>query len=129
MNDNASLIRGVYEAFAKGDIPAVLGVLAPDVHWSEAQGGPYGGVFVGPEAVLANVFMNLGGDWEDFSAVPAEFIQEGETIVALGEYGGTCRATGKQLQAPFAHVWKLRGGRAVSFFQYTDTALHLSAME
>lgn len=34
------------------------------------------------------------------------------------------KATGKSFKAPFAHVWKLEGGKAVSFQQYTDTAVH-----
>ncbi len=124
MNKNTEIIRGVYAAFAKGDIPSVLAVLAPDVHWTEAEGGPYGGVSIGPNAVLENVFMKLGGEWDGFSAVPQEFVADEATVVALGEYSGTYKATGKSFSAPFAHVWKLKDGRAISFHQYTDTAVH-----
>lgn len=122
------VVRGIYDAFAKGDIPAVLAALAPDVRWTEAEGGPYGGTSVGPQAVLDNVFMKLGGDWDSFAAVPAEFIADGDTVVALGEYSGTCKATGKGFRAPFAHVWRFRGGKAVAFQQYTDTAVQLRSM-
>jgi len=114
----------VYRAFAAGDIPAVLAVLSADVHWTEAEGGPYGGVSIGPDAVLENVFMKLGGDWDGFAAVPSEFVADGSTVVALGEYSGTYKATGKSFNAPFAHVWKFKDGKAASFHQYTDTAVH-----
>ena len=124
MNRNTEIIRGVYLAFAKGDIPSVLAVLAPDVRWTEAEGGPYGGISIGPDAVLENVFMKLGSEWNGFSAVPQEFIAEEDTVVALGEYSGTYKATGKSFRAPFAHVWKFLNGRAISFQQYTDTAVH-----
>jgi ketosteroid isomerase-like protein len=124
MNSNLDLVRGVYEAFAVGDIPSVLGVLAPDIHWTEAEGGPYGGLSIGPDAVLANVFMRLGGEWDGYAAVPREFVSDGATVVALGEYSGTYKATGKSFRAPFAHVWKFKGGKAVSFHQHTDTAVH-----
>ena len=124
MNKNTEIIRGVYAAFAKGDIPSVLAVLAPDVRWTEAEGGPYGGVSIGPDAVLENVFMKLGSEWDGFSAVPQEFIADGDTVVALGEYSGTYKVTGKSFRAPFAHVWKFLDGRAISFQQYTDTAVH-----
>jgi ketosteroid isomerase-like protein len=40
--------RGVYAAFGRGDIASVLALLAPDVCWTEAAGGPYGGTSVGP---------------------------------------------------------------------------------
>jgi len=124
MTDNLDVVRGVYGAFAAGDIPSVLAVLSPAVEWTEAEGGPYGGVSVGPQQVLENVFMKLGGEWDGYSAVPREFIAEGSTVVVLGEYAGTYKATGKSFRAPFAHVWKLKDGKAVSFHQYTDTALH-----
>jgi ketosteroid isomerase-like protein len=129
MGSNLDVVRGLYQAFAVGDIPGVLGALAPDVHWTEAAGGPYGGVSIGPAAVLENVFMKIGGEWDGFAAVPREFVSEGATVVALGDYSGTYKATGKSFTAPFAHVWKFEGGKAVSFHQHTDTAVHLRPLQ
>jgi uncharacterized protein len=98
------------------------------VKWTEAEGFPYGGTYTGPEAVLQNVFMKLGTEWEGFSAVPHEFVVDGETIVALGTYGGKFKATGKRMSAPFAHVWKLQDGKVRTFWQHTDTALVQGAL-
>ena len=120
---NLDKIKAVYAAFAKGDIPSVLEVLSAEIEWTEAEGFPYGGTYVGPRAVLEGVFMRLGSEWNGFAAVPYEFVDGGETIVALGKYGGTYKATGKSLQVEFAHVWKLREGKAVRFVQYVDTLL------
>ena len=128
MADNADTIRSLYAAFARGDIPAVLSALDPNVSWTEAAGFPYGGTYAGPDAVLQNVFMKLGTEWEDFAAVPQEFIADGDTVVALGEYSGTYKATGKWFSAPFAHVWKLRNGRVATFRQHTDTAVVQKAL-
>ncbi|WP_417657420.1 nuclear transport factor 2 family protein [Pseudidiomarina aestuarii] len=124
MTNNLELAQNVYKAFAKGDIPAVLAGFAEDIRWVEAEGGPYGGIFIGPEAVLDNVFMKLGGEWDGFAAIPSEFVSEGATVIALGEYSGTYKATGKSFKAPFAHVWKFKDGKVTSFQQYTDTAVH-----
>ena len=129
MNSSLDTVRGIYGAFAAGDIPGVLGALSPDIRWTEAAGGPYGGVSIGPQAVLADVFMKLGGEWDGFSAVPGEFVADGDTVVALGEYSGTYKATGKSFRAPFAHVWKFADGKAVSFHQHTDTAVHLQPLQ
>ena len=120
---NLDKIKAVYAAFAKGDIPSVLAVLSPDIEWTEAEGFPYGGTYVGPKAVLEGVFMRLGSEWNGFAAVPDEFVDGGDTIVALGKYSGTYKATNKSLHADFAHVWKLREGKAVRFIQYVDTLL------
>ena len=123
MADNLDVIRSVYATFARGDVPAVLAALWPDVSWTEAEGFPYGGTYSGPDSVLQNVFLRLGMEWEGFAAIPHEFVVQGETVVALGQYSGTYKVTGKSFSAPFAHVWSLRNGRVVQFRQHTDTAV------
>ncbi|MCB1629351.1 MAG: nuclear transport factor 2 family protein [Xanthomonadales bacterium] len=116
-------IKQLYAAFARGDIPSVLGALNPQTRWTEAEGFPYGGTYVGPQAVLENVFMRLGGEWDGFSAQMAELVADGDTVVALGTYSGTFKATGKSFQAPFVHVWKFVDGQISEFIQHTDTAV------
>jgi len=120
---NLEQVQKIYAGFATGDIPAVLGALDSTIEWTEAEGFPYGGTYVGRDAVLANVFMKLGTEWDGFAAVPAEYICDGDVVVALGEYSGTYKATGKSFRAPFVHVWRLRHGSLVRFRQHTDTAL------
>ena len=36
-----ALVRSFYTALAARDVPAVIGVLHPDLHWTEAEGFPY----------------------------------------------------------------------------------------
>ncbi len=129
MSETLETVRDIYAAFAKGDIPGVLAAFSPDIRWTEAEGGPYGGVSIGPNAVVQNVFMKLGTEWDGFSAVPHEFVPNGDTVVVLGEYSATYKATGKSFKAPFAHVSKFQDGTARSFQQYTDTAVHLRPMQ
>ncbi len=121
---NASLVRSLYESFAKGDVPAVLGAMDPGIVWNEAENFPYadGNPYVGPTSVAQGVFARLGGEWEGFGVVLEEVLDAGETVVALGRYVGTFRRTGKSIRAQFAHVWRLEGGRVRAFQQYTDTA-------
>ncbi len=107
----------------------MLGFLSPDIDWTEAEGFPYGGTYTGPHAVLEGVFMRLGTEWEGFAAVPDEFIDGGDRVVALGRYSGTYKATGKSFRANFAHVWKVREGKAVRFVQYVDTLLVQRALQ
>ncbi|MEJ8566479.1 nuclear transport factor 2 family protein [Elongatibacter sediminis] len=124
MSLNLDSVRGIYQAFAAGDVPAIVASFAPDIRWSEAEGGPYGGVSVGPDAVLGNVFMKIGAEWDGYAAVPEEFVAQGSTVVVLGQYSGTYKATGKSFSAPFAHVWKFEDGKVAEFQQHTDTVLH-----
>jgi len=126
---NLKAIQDVYLAFAKGDIPSVLGTLSSDIEWTEAEGFPYGGTYHGPRGVLEGVFMRLGSEWNGFAAVPDEFIDAGDTVVALGKYSGTYKATGKSFRANFAHVWKMREGKAFRFVQYADTLIVHRALQ
>lgn len=126
--DPIEVVRGVYDAFARGDIAGFFALLAPDIVWHEAAGHPYGGVYVGHEAIMQNVLARIGADWDGFSAPAEEFIAQDDTVVTLGSYRGTCKATGKSLVAPFAIVWKVREGKVRALHQHTDTALFQAAV-
>ena len=126
---NLDKVKALYQAFAEKDIPSVLGFLSKDITWTEAEGFPYAGTYHGPNSVLTDVFMRLGSEWNGFAAVPEEFIDGGDTIVALGKYSGTYKATGKSFQANFAHVWKVQDGKAIRFIQYVDTLLVHRALQ
>jgi ketosteroid isomerase-like protein len=120
---NTDTIRGLYEAFARGDIPAVLEALDANVEWQEAECFLYAdqNPYMGPEAVLSGVFARIGGEWEDFEVRPDSFLDAGEAVIAQGHYSGVYKATGRKVLAQFAHVWTLRGGKVLTFRQYTDT--------
>lgn len=120
--NNGEVIKGLYEAFATGNVPAVLGAFDPNISWTEAAGFMYGGTYVGPNAVLENVFMRLGTEWEGFAAVPAKIIDGGDgNVAAFGTYSGKFLKSGKSVSVPFAHEWELRDGKVVKFNQHTDT--------
>ncbi len=50
-------------------------------------------------------------------------------MVVLGQYSGAYKVTRKSFKANFAHVWKIREGKAISFVQYVDTFLVQQALQ
>ena len=118
---NIELIRGLYEAFGRGDVPAVLGIFDADIEWHEADGLPYGGIHRGPDAVASGVFAPLMEDVPDFRLAPQEFFESGDRVVALGQYTGTARKSGAALDLPFAHAWTVSDGKVTHFHQHVDT--------
>ena len=122
--ESVNVVRGMYEAFAKGDVPTVLAALDPKVEWREAENFIYadGNPYVGPEAVLTGVFMRLGTEWENFAVSPEGVLDAGDTVIGHGHYSGTFRKNGEAVRAQFAHFFTFRDGRVVKFQQYTDTA-------
>jgi ketosteroid isomerase-like protein len=125
---SVDVVRGVYEAFGRGDVPAVLGAMADDIEWHEAEGMPYGGIYHGGEAVAQNVFGPITQDIPDFAVKPEEFIASGDAVAAVVRYTGTGKATGKQLDLPVVHVWDLRNGKIAQFRQFIDTAKFLEVV-
>ena len=130
MTTPVDTVRAFYDAVARGEVPAVLALLDPEVEWTEAERFPYySGVWRGPDAVLNNLLVPLTKDWDGFAVRPREFICEGERVVTLGAYSGVYKKTGRSMSAEFAHVWKVRNGRLATFNMHTDTAKVLEAIQ
>jgi len=121
--ENIELVRGIYEAFTAGDVPAVLDAFSPDIVWNEADDFIYAdrSPYVGPEAVLDGVFARCAGEWDGFAVEIDELHNAGDTIIALGRYLGTYKATGKPQRTQLAHVWYLKDGKVVRFQQHANT--------
>jgi ketosteroid isomerase-like protein len=122
---NVDLLKGLYAAFGRGDVPTVLAAMDPGIEWYEAEGNPYmpsGRPWVGPDAVVNNLFMRLGPDWDGFAVHPVAYHDAGDTVVVEARYSGTYRATGKRMNPQVCHVWTVRHGKLTKFQQYVDTA-------
>ncbi len=121
---NVDVVKEAYAAFGRGDIPAVLGAMAPEMEWYEAEGNPYmpsGEAWIGPDAILNSLFMRLGSEWEGFTVHPGSFHEAGDVVIMEGRYTGTYGSTGRSLDAQVCHVWTVRDGKLVKFQQYVDT--------
>lgn len=125
---NLETVKSLYEAFAARDRERILTIFHPRIEWIQNEGFPGGGRHVGAEAVLDDVFAKFRQEWEVWRADVREFLDAGDAIVALGEYHGTHKATGKSMTAAFAHVYRVQDGRIVHFEQYTDTRKVAEAM-
>jgi uncharacterized protein len=119
--ENIEFTKGLYAAFARGDVPAVLDGFADDIEWHEAEGMPYGGQYRGGEAVLQNVFGPIATDVDGFAVTPEEFVGSGDTVAAIVRYTGTGKVTGKTLDVPAVHVWEIHDGKLTRFRQFIDT--------
>jgi ketosteroid isomerase-like protein len=128
MRSNIDIVRDHYAASARGDIAAMMADVSPDVVWTEMEGFPCAGTWVGPQQVIDNVFAVLGSTWEGYQFTLERLIDSGDSIVGVGEYSGVYRRTGKSMRARVAHVWRLEADRIARFEQFTDTLLLARAM-
>jgi uncharacterized protein len=124
MPTNLEIVKNAYA----GGPPALLGALDGDVLWTEAAGFPYGGTYKGVDDIVKNVFSRLGTEWDGFRVDVDGFHDAGNTIIVTGFYRGAYRETGKSMEASFAHVLTLEGGKVVRFVQYVDSKKVWDAM-
>jgi len=120
MSANLDRLKALYDAFAKGDVAAVLGAMDDRIEWREPDSLPYEDQ-VGPQQVAENIFARVVQDVNGFTVTPEEFIDGGDTIACTGRYRGRGAKTGLSFDTPFVHVWKFRHEKIVYFRTYTDT--------
>lgn len=118
---NVEATKKMYADFAQGDIPAVLGSFDAEIVWAEPAGSLIPGEFHGPQGVLENFVMKIPATYGQLGMVTKDFIDGGDRVVVLGEY--TLAGKDGQVNAPFAHVWKIKDGKFSRYDDYTDTAL------
>lgn len=124
-------LKGLYDSFARGDVPAVLGAMDPQIRWHEAEGSPYqasGEPWIGPDAVLNNLLVKLAEEWDGFGVHPHTFHEAGGVVVVEARYSGTYKATGQSIDTQVCHVWTVENGKITKFQQYVDTAAMQEAM-
>jgi len=85
MSANVDLIRAIYDAFAAGDVPGILGRLDPAIEWHEAENFPYAdnSPYVGPEAVAQGVFLRCATEWDGFGVQVDEIVDGGSRSAAM----------------------------------------------
>ncbi len=119
-DQDVDTIRGAYEAFARGDVPAVLGILQPDVEWNEPGGGTSpSGTFNSPDAVASGVFAQIQEHFDEYSATPSEFEDQGDSVVVKGRFTGKNK-NGSDLDAGFEHTFEMKDGKVVRFENKID---------
>lgn len=126
---NVDLVKEAYSNFATGNVPAVLALFDPAIEWHECKGMPFvkgDGIFIGAEAIVTNVFMNLPVFFDGFNVAVNEIFGADDKVVMAGYYQGTNKATGNPFKANASHVWTFKNGKLIHFFQVVDTVTIIS---
>jgi uncharacterized protein len=126
---NVATIRSIYEAFARGDIPHILGQLDQEVEWHAPTTVPFSkGLHRGPDEV-GQFFAGIAQHVAEPSVETYEFLPSGDRVVVLACFRGRGLESGVLFEAPEAHVWKLAGGKVVEERSYADTAAIVEALQ
>jgi ketosteroid isomerase-like protein len=120
--DNERVVREMYAAFAKGDVPGVLERLAEDIEWKIAGPSelPYAGVHRGRDEV-ARFFESFGRAAEFEVFEPQEYFARGDKVVVLGRERQRVKATGRVVETEWAMVFTVSGGKIARYHNFVDT--------
>ena len=129
---NIETVKGIYAAFGKGDVPAILERIADDVDWefgASDHGVPWLVHGRGREAVT-RFFGQVAAELEFLRFDVRAVMGEGEWAVALIELEARSKKTGKTFrEACEAHIWRFDAkGRVVAMRHAADTWAHAQAL-
>ena len=130
MPENTDTLKRGYDAFAKGDMETIRSIWTDDFYWQgpDYEGLPEAGGFEGPDAVFEQVFGQLPQYWDEFSVIPDEWLEDGNTVVVLGHLEGRAKSSGEQVKVPWVHVWRMRDRKAERIQVLEDTAVLAKAL-
>ncbi len=108
-------VNSAYEAFGRGDVPAVLAVFKEDIRWNAPDVLPHGGNAQGHEEVGA-FFGRMASMWEDFGLDIMDVVDGGDKVFARGRASG--RLNGTDSGYGWVHVFHFSDGKVTLFDEY-----------
>ena len=132
---NAATVQGMYEAFGKGDVEAILDQMADAVEWEQWDGGNTGQDAGVPWLVsrsgkdgVAGFFQAVAENLEFHSFEPRNILEGGNQVAATIAFDATAKPTGDRFQDEEIHLWTFDdAGKVVGMRHYVDTAKHIKA--
>jgi uncharacterized protein len=126
--ENVEIVRGGYEAFARGDLDYVLERLDTEVDWHPAIAPILGVETVrGREAVGRFLRQDLFEGFDQFRADPLSFEDLGDFVLVMVRYTGRGESSGIEMDQKFATLYELRDGKTVTMRDYSTREEALEA--
>jgi ketosteroid isomerase-like protein len=121
---NIKTIMGVYEAFGRGDVAAILDAVTSDVDWAaeaDPAVAPWHGVRHGQEAVAA-FFGEFGSTMEVEEFTLVSIAANDTDVLSVVQFRARSRATGKTAAMNLHHFFRFRDGKIAYYRGTEDTA-------
>ena len=119
--DNVEVVREWIEAFNRGGLEEIIGVLDPEIEWTTTSVYLEAGTYQGHEGV-GRYLRRAMARWEDVWIEPTRLIGAGEQVVASVRVTARDRQTGSPTALTLTVVAELHGGVIVRLCNYTNQA-------
>lgn len=113
---NARLIKSGYEAFGRGDLETVSKIFAEDIFWHVPGRGPLSRDYHGRQEVLGFFDRFLGLSHGSFRLEVDDLLATDDKVVVLCTQ--TAERAGRRWTSPEVHVWTVKDGHAVRFWEF-----------
>lgn len=117
---NLELVKDFYGAFKNKESQKYPLFCDEKIEWITMDGMPYGGRYVGLDAIFKDYFPNMLKNFTEFHAVTEKFLDAIDHVVVIGRYQGISKQ-GKKFDVPFSHVFQIKYDKIIQFRQFTDT--------
>jgi ketosteroid isomerase-like protein len=111
-HSNVELVRAIYDRFRAGDNDGALALHHPEIEIRDRPQAPDPQVYRGHEGVLRSLRVSQEA-FQGLDVAPEEFIEVGDRVVVVFRFRGTGRESGVPIDERLAHLWTVRGGKAV----------------
>ena len=119
MAGNVDTAKDAYQKFSSGDIEGATSNWSDDVEWDGGgQDLPGGGKHQGKEEAI-QVLQKAVGSWDEFALSMDEFVDGGDTVVALGH--SNVKKGGQEAELPVVHILRFEGDQLKRLQILTDT--------
>jgi ketosteroid isomerase-like protein len=132
VTDHLTTITDLYAAFGRGDLPAILDVLAEDVrweHWDDNTAQREGVSHLQPRTGrdgAAEFFATIGEI--AFHGFEVRGLAAGDDLVVADVHIDATLPSGGRLRDEELHLWRFDAdGRVCAMRHYVDTAKHIAA--
>jgi ketosteroid isomerase-like protein len=116
---DAETVASSYDALNERNIDGAMEALADDAEWHESEVLPDTGVYEGKEAIR-DFLTEFLASWERFHQTVEEVRQEGDRVLVLIHLEATGRGSAADVDARYAHLWTMSGGRGVRVDAFYD---------
>ena len=123
---NVEAIQALYRAFLKRELMTILSLVDPGIEIRVPEVLPWGGNYKGLGG-LKDFFGKLL-EHLDSKVEFTQWIESGDSVVAVGRSQGRVNANGNPFDIAIVHVWHLRDSKAVLFEPYVETVAILKAL-
>ena len=125
--DAKQVIVASYEALNDGDIDSAMDALAEDAEWHESEVLPDTGIYRGRESIRS-FLTDFLASWERFDQTVEEVRQEDDRVLVLIHLEATGRGSAANVDARYAHLWTVSGGRGIRVNAFYDRKEALEAL-